>query len=119
VGCKDCGQEVTVQALAEQAREAISRGCICVGCLSHPAGECDGHCGAGQPLGWTLDPAKILAYVVAEQEGMRTGFSLMVSFRSDERDTLLLAAEKADLTPESFVKTATVRAVRRVLSIED
>jgi hypothetical protein len=43
----------------------------------------------------------------------------MVSFRSDERDTLLLAAEKADLTPESFVKTATVRAVRRVLSIED
>lgn len=113
VGCRDCGQEVTVQVLADQAQVSVVMGCRCIG------GDCTGICGAGRSLGWTLDPAKIRAYVAAEQEGMRTSFSMMVSFRPDERDKLLMAARKAERTPENFVRMAVVRAVRKALSIED
>lgn len=117
VGCKDCGQEVTLQVLAEQARVSIAMGCRCVGCESHPAGECDGHCGAGRPLGWTLDPAKILAVLAADQQAMRENHALMVKFHPDEWPKLLEAAEAAECTAEHFARRNTVRAIRRALEI--
>lgn len=112
VGCTDCGQEVTLQVLAESARVSISRGCMCFG------DECTGVCGAGKPLGWTLDPAKVLAYVVADQEGMRRNHALMVSFHPIDWENLLKTAASAEYTPEHFVRLNAIRAVRRSLGLE-
>ncbi len=64
VQCNLCFATVTLREILETARVVISRGCICVGCTSHPPGECDGHCGAGTPVGWNLDPAVVLRLMI-------------------------------------------------------
>ena len=43
-----------VRKLAERARPVISRGCTC------PGDDCTG-CRRGEPMGWGLDPAQVLA----------------------------------------------------------
>lgn len=112
VGCQDCGQEVTIQVLAEQAQVSLAMGCRCLG------DDCSGTCGAGRPLGWTLDPAKILACVVAEQEALRQNHALMVKFHAEEWPKLLEAAKRAECTPEHFVRRNAVRAIRRALDMK-
>lgn len=109
VGCKDCGQEVTIQALAEQARASLTMGCRC------PDDECSGTCGAGRPLGWTLDPAKILACAAGEEQALRENHALMVKFHVEEWPKLLEAAKAAECMPEHFVRRNAVRAIRRAL----
>ena len=47
-----------VRALAEQARTVIARGCTCCG------DDCTG-CRRGEPMGWDLDPAQVLAVLAA------------------------------------------------------
>lgn len=111
VGCKDCGQEVTLQGLAEQAQVSLSMGCRC------PTEFCLGTCGAGRPLGWTLDPAKVIAFLAADQTAAEKNHSLMVTFHPDEWPTLLEAAKVAQHTPEHFVRLNAVRAIRRALGI--
>lgn len=110
VGCKDCGQEVTLQGLAEQAQVAITMGCVCQGDF------CSGHC-AARPLGWTLDPAKVLAYLAADQQATRENHALMVKFHSEEWPKLLEAARAAECMPEHFVRRNAVRAIRRALDM--
>lgn len=69
VTCRSCGQEVTLRGLAEQARVVLSMGCTCSG------DTCSDDCG-DHPVGWSLDPAKVLAYVTAEREGLTLQESL-------------------------------------------
>jgi len=44
-----------VRALAERAMSVVSRGCTC------PGDDCTGKCRRGEPMGWDLDPVKVLA----------------------------------------------------------
>lgn len=66
VECQDCRTPLSVRKLAEEARVGVTLGCTCVGCTIHPPGECNGHCGAGKVLSWTLDPAKVLRILELE-----------------------------------------------------
>ena len=51
-----------VRALAEQASTVIARGCTCYG------DDCTG-CRRGEPMGWDLDPAQVLAALDGESDG--------------------------------------------------
>ena len=50
-----------VRALAEHASTVIARGCTCCG------DDCTGKCRRGEPMGWDLDPVKVLAALDGEQ----------------------------------------------------
>lgn len=67
VECQDCRTPLSVRKLAEEATVGLSVGCMCVGCITHPPGECDGHCGAGRALAWSLNPAKVLKILQLEE----------------------------------------------------
>lgn len=110
VACKDCGQEVTVESLAKQAQVAFVLGCRC------ESNYCQDTCEA-TGVSWTLDPAKILACLAAEQRAMTENHSLMVTFHQEEWPKLLEAAKSAEATPEHFVRRNAVRAMRRALDI--
>lgn len=111
--CRSCGQEITLRALAEQAQVALSMGCRC------PTDFCLGTCGSGRPLGWTLDPAKILAYVAAEEEGVRESRSLMLSLPVAQWEPLLEAARERRTTPERFCRSAVLRRIREFSRFRD
>lgn len=51
-----------VRALAERAMSIVSRGCTCYG------NDCTG-CRRGEPMGWDLDPAQVLAALDGESDG--------------------------------------------------
>lgn len=51
-----------VRALAEQASTVIARGCTCYG------NDCTGKCRRGEPMGWDLDPVKVLAALAGEDQ---------------------------------------------------
>ena len=51
-----------VRALAERAMSVVSRGCTC------PGDDCTG-CRRGEPMGWDLDPAQVLAALDGESDG--------------------------------------------------
>lgn len=112
VVCRDCTQEITLRGLAEQAQVALTMGCTRHGDV------CSDNCGA-RPLGWTLDPAKVLAYAAAEQEATRKNRCMMVTFRPEEWDDLLKTSSQAGSTPEQFVGTAARRAIRTALRLRD
>lgn len=112
VECRDCTQEVTLEGLAAPARVSFTMGCRCSG------DTCSGNCGA-VPLGWTLDPAKVLAYAAAEQQGTRENRCMMVTFRPEDWAVLIDVCAEARTTPEQFVGTAARRAVRRVAHFRD
>ena len=52
--CGECLEDLSIERLAEEARVGTSTGCTCW------EDECTKRCGAGRPLSWTLDPAKVL-----------------------------------------------------------
>lgn len=53
--CGECREGLSVRTLAENAQVALYTGCTC------RDDDCMVRCGAGKPLGWTLDPAQVLA----------------------------------------------------------
>ena len=55
--------EERVRALAEHAMSVVSRGCTC------PGDDCTGKCRRGEPMGWDLDPVKVLAALDGESDG--------------------------------------------------
>lgn len=56
-----------VREMAGDAEVAISRGCLCR-CGCEPGSHCDKHdFGCWKPMGWSLDPAAVLA--VLDEEG--------------------------------------------------
>ncbi len=60
VECQDCRTPLSVKELAEGSRVALSSGCMCFD------DECGDDCGS-RPVGWNLDPAKVLK--ILELEG--------------------------------------------------
>lgn len=103
VACRGCGVEVTLLELAQAARVGLSLGCICTG------DECA--CPT-EPRAWTLDPAKILAFVAAEREGVTASKSLMLSFSHGEWDELDELARETSRTPEQTARDAVLGSLR-------
>lgn len=112
VVCGSCGQEVTVQGLAEQARVSLSMGCTC-------PDDTESDTCAERPVGWSLDPAKVLACIQAERQGTRDGRSMMVTFRQEDWDQLLEIAGELKISPEHLVGTSARRWVRRAMHFRD
>jgi hypothetical protein len=106
VACRGCGGEVILKELAAHSRVTLSGGCLCSG------DECMGTCAGERPLGWNLDPAQVLAYLAAEQEGMSTSRSLMVSFSHAEWEDLEKLARETGRTPEQTARDAVLRYLR-------
>jgi hypothetical protein len=113
VACRGCGVEVTLLELAQAARVGLSLGCLCSG------DECSGHCGGDRATAWTLDPAKILAYVTADREGMAASKSMMLSFLQTEWEELERLAEETHRTPEQTARAAVLRVLRQAKSWRD
>jgi len=106
VVCRGCGEEVTLEKLVDQSYAVLFIGCSCSG------DHCTGHCSAGQPRGWSLDPEKVEAVMKAEQEGTRASRSLMVSFSRTEWDDLEALSRETGRTPEQAVRGAVLRHLR-------
>lgn len=113
VTCRMCRQEVTLRGLAKGVRVAVAQGCRC------PGNDCSGTCGYGTPTGWTLDPAKILAYVVAEEEGARSSRSLMLTLPADQWGPLEDAARERGSSLEDFCRSAVLRRIRDFFRYRD